>query len=161
MCNYLVHPPKINEESGQRESELYIRRTNFKPIFYVFVHILTFLRLSQNTHNKKKVHTNTKRSKCFVLLQTSACLHNNNNKFGTSHRGPSIGKFSLKNKQTKPALAGSPPCPACFVKISKISFLKHQTNILQIRKQKKICDATRSRTLIQATPEETLLFFYL
>lgn len=45
--------------------------------------------------------------------------------------------FLKKNKQTKPALAGSPPCPACFVKISKLSFLKHQTNILQIRKQKK------------------------
>lgn len=53
------------------------------------------------TKHKHKHTQNTRRSNCFVLLQTNARVFTpniNNNIWRTSHRGPSIGKFSWKKK---------------------------------------------------------------
>lgn len=109
MCNYLVHPP-WNCTRGTRTP----RR---ERILNLFLRFCTYTDIFANvTH---KAHKNTKKQMFCFAANKRACLHNNNNinnKFGTSHRGPSIGKFSLKNKnkKTKPTLAGSPPCPALF-----------------------------------------------
>lgn len=120
---------------------------------------------------------------CFAANKR-ACLHNNNNinnKFGTSHRGPSIGKFSLinKNKKTKPTLAGSPPCPALFGS-KKFQLFQTTNNILRslttskdldwpsdivklgnsiIRDGESNCDATRSRALTHPSNRLSKLYF--
>lgn len=114
MCNYLVHPLNQNEEPGQRESELYIRQTNFKTIFYVFVHILTFLRLSQkyttkNTHEEKQM---------FCFAANKRVSSQQQQQIWHLPQRPIYRKIFLKNKQNQP-LAGSPPCPARFVTTSK------------------------------------------